>query len=321
MTTTELIVSPNVRRRRRMPKLPATAIIGVVVLGLLALASVVGPWLLPYSAFDASFTPNLPPGGEHLLGTSGRGEDTLAQLLQGGRASLGIGLLVAAVTTVIGLIVGLTSAYFGGGVDGTLSVITNVFLVLPGLPLMVVLAAFLPAGPLTIVAVLSITGWAFGARLFRSQALSLRTRDFVAAAECAGVGRIRIMATSLLPNLSSVLAAFFVNQVVFAITAEASLEFLGLGDPQMVSWGTMLYWAQNNSSLLLGYWWQFVIPGLAIAITASSLVLINFAMDWASNPRLQAQEMLHRFLGSGLRSAALITPVSQTADARNEGAR
>ncbi|MFD6698622.1 MULTISPECIES: ABC transporter permease [unclassified Microbacterium] len=314
MTSTELIVSPRRSRRRGLRALPPTAIVGAVVLAILALAAIVGPWLLPFSATDSGFDPNLPPGAPHLLGTSGRGQDTLAQLLQGGRASLGIGLLVAALTTIVGLIVGLVSAYFGGVVDATLSVVTNVFLVLPGLPLMVVLAAFLPPGPFTIVGVLSLTGWAFGARLFRSQSLSLRTRDFVAAAECAGVGRIRIMLTALLPNLSSVLAAFFVNQVVFAITAEASLEFLGLGDPEMVSWGTMLFWAQNNSSLLLGYWWQFVAPGLTIAITASSLVLINFAMDRASNPRLQAQELLHRFVGTGLRSASLITPVFRTSE-------
>ena len=299
----------GVSTTRRTIRIPRVAWLGVGVLGLLVVASIIGPWLSPYDAAATVGTANAAPSAHHLLGTTGQGQDVATHMLSGGRLSLGLGAIVAATTTLTGLVVGIGAAYFGGRVDAVASVVINVFLVLPGLPLAVVLAAFLPAGPASIVLVLCMTGWAFGARLFRSMALSLRNREYVAAAESCGQGRIAVMATQILPNMASVLAAFFVNQVVYAITAEASLEFLGLGNAATVSWGTMLFWAQNNASLLLGYWWQFLVPGLAIAVTASALVLVNFSMDQASNPRLRAQELLHQFVGTGLRTSSLLTPV------------
>ena len=186
--------------------------------------------------------------------------------------------------------------------------VANVFLVIPSLPLMVLLAAFLTPGPLTIVFVLTLTGWAFGARLFRSQALSLREREFIAAADGAGESRWRVVFIELLPNMISIVAAFFVNQVIYAVGAEASLEFLGLGNSGQVTWGTMLFWAQNSSALLRGAWWTFVVPGMAIALTAFSLALINNAVDEVSNPRLRAERLMRHF-GFGARSAALMTPV------------
>ncbi|MFD4958473.1 ABC transporter permease [Microbacterium sp. NPDC058389] len=309
MTATLVTVRRAGTRRRRIPVI---AIVGLAVLAAACLAALLAPWLAPYPPDVPAGAGSQPPSLEHPLGTTTQGFDVLSQLLYGARTSLGVGLAVAGITTVMGLVIGVIAAYRGGWTDSVLSLLTNVFLVLPGLPLIVVLAAFLPPGPSTIILVLSITGWAFGARLFRSQALSLRTREFVAAAETAGMGRLRVMGTQIVPNMASIIAAFVVNQVVFAITAEASLEFLGLGDPTTISWGTMLFWAQTGSALLLGNWWEFVFPGLAIALTASMLTFVNYAVDETSSPRLQARELVHRFLGTGTRSSSLITPVRRT---------
>ena len=161
---------------------------------------------------------------------------------------------------------------------------------------MIVLAVFLPSGMVTIALVLSIAGWAFGARYLRSQALSLRQRDFVSAQVISGEKPWRIMFIEILPNMLGILTAYLVNQVVYAIGAQASLEFLGLGAPNQVTWGTMLYWAANNMSLLQGTWWTFVAPGMAIAVVSASLTLMNYVVDETSNPRLRASRDLRQFL-------------------------
>jgi len=284
--------------------------IGTTILVLLVGASILAPMLAPFDPRRAVGGINEPPSLHHLFGTTGQGQDVLSQFLYGGLSTLTVSFAIATLTTLLALIVALTSAYFRGWVDDTLTLISNVFLVIPGLPLVVVLAAFLPPGSVTIIAVLTLTGWAFGARLFRSQALSLREREFIAAAEDSGESRWRIVLVELFPNMGSVVAAYFVNQVIFAITAQASLEFLGLGDGGQVTWGTMLFWAQNSSALLRGAWWTFVVPGMAIALTAFSLALINNAVDELGNPRLRADRLLRR---AGLRkpSASLMTPVKR----------
>jgi peptide/nickel transport system permease protein len=297
-------------RRQLLGSIPVT--VGLVILGALVAASALAQVLAPYNPKRATGGINEPPSLAHLFGTTGQGQDVLSQFLYGGQNTLWVAFSIAVLTTLLALVVALTAAYFRGWVDDVLTLVTNVFLVIPGLPLVVVLAAFLPPGPLTMIMVLTITGWAFGARLFRSQALSLREREFIAAAEDVGESRWRIVAIELLPNMGSVVAAYFVNQVIFAITAQASLEFLGLGDGGQITWGSMLFWAQNSSALIRGAWWTFVVPGMAIALTAFSLALINNAVDEIGNPRLRADRLLRR---AGVRkpSATLMTPVKRDA--------
>jgi len=297
-------------RRQLFGSIPVT--VGLVILGALVAASALAQLIAPYNPKRATGGINEPPSLAHLFGTTGQGQDVLSQFLYGGQNTLWVAFSIAVLTTLLALIVALTAAYFRGWVDDVLTLVTNVFLVIPGLPLVVVLAAFLPPGPLTMIMVLTITGWAFGARLFRSQALSLREREFIAAAEDVGESRWRIVAIELLPNMGSVVAAYFVNQVIFAITAQASLEFLGLGDGGQITWGSMLFWAQNSSALIRGAWWTFVVPGMAIALTAFSLALINNAVDEIGNPRLRADRLLRR---AGVRkpSATLMTPVKRDA--------
>ncbi|MBN9364726.1 MULTISPECIES: ABC transporter permease [unclassified Devosia] len=297
-------------RRQLLGSIPVT--VGLVILGALVAASALAQLLAPYNPKRATGGINEPPSLAHLFGTTGQGQDVLSQFLYGGQNTLWVAFSIAVLTTLLALVVALTAAYFRGWVDDVLTLVTNVFLVIPGLPLVVVLAAFLPPGPLTMIMVLTITGWAFGARLFRSQALSLREREFIAAAEDVGESRWRIVAVELLPNMGSVVAAYFVNQVIFAITAQASLEFLGLGDGGQITWGSMLFWAQNSSALIRGAWWTFVVPGMAIALTAFSLALINNAVDEIGNPRLRADRLLRR-AGVKKPSATLMTPVKRDA--------
>jgi peptide/nickel transport system permease protein len=163
-----------------------------------------------------------------------------------------------------------------------------VVLVIPGLPLMIVLASYLPfRGPWAIILVQSVVGWAWGARVLRSQTLSLRTRDYITGAIFAGESTWRIVFREIMPNMTSLLASSFFGAATGAVLGEAGLEFLGLGDPFVISWGTMLYWAQNGGALLSGQWAWMIMPGLCIALLATSLSLINFGIDAISNPKLR----------------------------------
>ena len=171
--------------------------------------------------------------------------------------------------------------------DNVLTLLMNVFLVIPGLPLLVVMAAFLPRTTLSVSFVLAIAGWAGSARVIRSQALSVVKRDYVAAATVIGERPLRIIGMEVLPSLSSLIASALFGAIGYGIGSLAALQFLGLGDLTTVSWGTILYWAQNNSSLLQGTWWQFVPAGACLALTCAAISMLNFAIDEVTNPRLR----------------------------------
>ncbi|MAU08795.1 MAG: hypothetical protein CL607_03160 [Anaerolineaceae bacterium] len=180
--------------------------------------------------------------------------------------------------------------YYRGLIDDSLSVLINIFLIIPGLPLLVALAAFLPPGQLTTILALTITGWAWTARVIRAQALSLREKDFTVAALVSGESSLRIMFIEILPNMANIVAGALFNSITYGIAAQAGLEFLGLGDISAVSWGTILYWAGNNSGLLTGAWWTFIPAGLCIALVAFALAMLNYAMDEITNPRLRTDK-------------------------------
>ncbi len=271
-----------VRRSRK-----ATA--GIIILVLFAAVAILAPVIAPGDPTDFVARPHLPPSAEHLFGTSGTGQDVFAQTVWGGRVTLSVGIMVGVLTTLIGIIVGISAGYFGGIVDDLLSLVTNVFLIIPSLPLLVVLAAFLGSGNfLYFVLVLTVTGWAWPARVMRAQTLSLRTKDFVAAAKVGGESGARIILTEILPNMLSIVVASYLGSTIFAIGALAALEFLGLGNPSAVTWGTNLYWAANNAGLLTGAWWTFVPAGACIALVAFAFALVNYAIDELTNPRLRA---------------------------------
>ncbi|HET8841245.1 MAG TPA: ABC transporter permease, partial [Ktedonobacteraceae bacterium] len=183
----------------------------------------------------------------------------------------------------------LVGGYFGGVIDELLSFITNVFLVLPGIPLMLVLASYIPPSAFTVSLVVAVTSWAWGARVLRAQTLSVRSREFVTAARSNGESHLRTIFFEIFPNQTSLVAANFVSTMVQVILAFAALQFLGLGDISQASWGSMLYWAKSQGALLAGQWWWFVPPGFCIAVLGAGLSLINFGIDEIADPRLRRE--------------------------------
>lgn len=289
------------------------ATMGAIVLAVFAFVGLFGPLLVgdPQALVGI---PLQPPSLLHLLGTTGQGQDVLAQLVVGTRVSLAIGFGVGLAVVLIGALVGVTAGFYGGRVDGLLSLLFNVFLVIPGLPLAIVIAAYLPSGPLTLSLVLIVTGWAWNARVLRAQTLSVRQRDFVAAAIVTGESDVRIITDEILPTMTSLLVAQVIGSTIYAIGAQVGLEFLGLGDVSTVTWGTNLYWAQNDSALLTGAWWTFAPTGLCVAMVGFGLSMLNSGFDEITNPRLQLERAWRVHLEKRGMKPTRSTPVVQDHD-------
>jgi peptide/nickel transport system permease protein len=210
-------------------------------------------------------------------------------LINGTRTSVFWGLGTGLVVTLLSILVGLVSGYFGGWIDDLLTLLTNVSLVLPSIPLAIVLAAYFPRGPLTIALVIIVTNWAWQARVLRSQTLSMRNREFVVAARASGEHTWRIIFFEIFPNEIGLVVAGFVSTTIYVILAWAALEYLGLGDGSIPSWGSLLYWAQQAGALGGSLWWWFIPPGACIAILGAGLSLINFGIDEIADPRLRSE--------------------------------
>ena len=282
------------------------ALAGLVLLGIFLGMALLGPALVG-DPTDFVARPLEPPSGAHWLGTTGQGQDVLWQTVAGARPMLVVGFGVGLLVVAIGALVGTAAGYFGGWVGAGLHLLINVFLVIPGLPLMVCIAAYLPSGVGTMALVLTVTGWAYCARVFRAQTLALRASDFVAAAQVAGEGHLRIIVAEMLPNMISPLVSAFIGASLYALGAEAGLEFLGLGDLGRVSWGTTLYWARNEAALLTGSWWAFVPAGACLGLVGFALVLLNAAVDEFGNPRLRLARAFRR--ATGVAREGMATPV------------
>ncbi len=268
--------------RNRKAAAGLTIVVIYVMIGLAA------PLLSPYEPLARVGRPHQPPSWEHLLGTTRMGRDVLSQLIWGTRISLMVGVLAGVIVTVIGTVIGIVAAYVGGLVDEVLNFLTNVILVLPQLPLLLVLAAFLgQVDPLAIAVIIGLTSWAWGARVTRAQALSLKTRDYIQASQMVGEPAWRMILFEMLPNLLSIVGFNFIGSIIFTIITQATLEFLGLGSPLTLSWGTMLYNAQTASAIMVGAWWEVLAPCIAIVVIGVGLSLMNFGVDEISNPRLR----------------------------------
>ena len=272
------------------------AMVGLIILAIVVLVAIFAPFLTEYSPVKRVGRPHQPPSLEHWLGTTRLGHDVFSRLVYGARVSLAVGFGAGLMITIIGTVLGIIAGYKGGVIDEVINFFTNMVLVVPNLPLLLVLAAFIgQASPLVIAIILGLTSWAWGVRVTRSETLSLRQRDFVKSAEMLGEPGWRIMALEIFPNLISIVGINFIGSVIFAVITEATLEFLGLGDPNTVSWGIMLYNAQNASALSVGAWWDLLSPCLALAVLGLGLALINFAIDEIANPRLRTGGMLNRW--------------------------
>jgi len=266
-------------------------IVGSALVATIVLFSVVVPFFVqdPRAVDNIGLTA---PSGAHLLGTNATGQDLLAQLAHASRGSLFIGVLVGAMSLLLSAFFGILGAYVGGVMDDLFALFTNVMLIIPGLPLVIVIASYVQRRNIFMVAfVLAVTSWAAGARVLSAQTLSLRNRDYVLAARVAGEKTWRIISVEILPNLLPVMSSGFVFSIVFAILGEAGLSFIGIGASDSLTWGTMLAGAQNGQALLFGAWWWFVPPGLCIALLGCGLALINFSIDEVINPRLRVHRM------------------------------
>lgn len=238
-----------------------------------------------------AYTSNLvaAPSAAHWLGTNQAGNDVFIQMLVGTRVTLFWSFVTGLAVLVLSATIGLVSGYFGGAIDDFLSVIINVFLVIPSLPLAIVASQYFARTEVTIAIVVALTNWPWGARVIRAQTLSMRNREFVTAARAGGERPWRLIFAEILPNQLSIVAANFVTTTIQVLLAIAGLEFLGFGNTFTVSWGTILYGAYNQSALILGAWWWFVPPGLCIALLGSGLALLNFGIDELADPRLRRE--------------------------------
>jgi peptide/nickel transport system permease protein len=244
--------------------------------------------IAPYSYTANNFAPALPPSAAHWLGTTAFGQDIYSQLVYGTRQSLIIAFAVGGLSTVISVIVGVSAAYLRGFVDGVLSLFTDVLLVIPTFPLIILIAAYVrSAGLLTIIIVLGLLGWSYGARQLRSQVLSLRDRDFLESARVRGERSLYIIIVEVLPTMTSLIVASFLGAALYAVLTAAGLQFVGLGDPNAQSWGTMLYWAENSEALGAGMPLWAIMPGVCVALLGASFALLNYAFDEISNPALR----------------------------------
>jgi peptide/nickel transport system permease protein len=269
--------------------LPLKAKVGVGLFGFFVLAAIIGPFFEPYDPSLQTPLTMTGPSAQHWFGTTQEGQDILSQVLTGIRLTLELALLVGVIVTVLSVLIGVTSAFLGGIWDDLLSLLTNVFLVIPALPLLIVLLGYLSQqGQTPTILVLSLLGWPWGARVIRAQTLAIRGRDFIAASRETGEKSWRIIVVELIPNEVSLIAASFVNSVLYAIGASVALAFVGLTNVNLWSLGTILYWAQTDSALQAGAWWWFVPAGLAVAFIGTSLVLLNSGLDELGSPRLRA---------------------------------
>ncbi len=303
--TIDLSLEAPPRRLRGRVRLPGWLVLmlrnrksltGLVMVGFVVVIALIAPLISVAHPNDFNIlATRQAPSWHHLFGTTDQGSDIFSQVVLGARRSLLLGAAAGALATVLAAFLGITAAYAGGIVDDVVNFFINVSLTIPAIPLLIVVSGYLKSrGMGTMILVLALVLWAFEARILRGQALSLKSRDFVQAAKVAGESTWRVVFSELMPNMISRIAAAFVLVFYIALLIDAGLEFLGLGDQSVTSWGVTLYWAQTNSTVLQGEWWPFFFPGAALAFTVLGLVLILAGIDEVSNPRLRTEKTERR---------------------------
>ena len=287
-------VKANLRRRKIKAFVSQVlankmALFGTIVLLLFILVALFGPLLVPFSVLEFGEVEDIlnPPSPDHLLGTDDMGRDVLGYLVAGSRISLLVGSLATGISMVIGTIIGIVSGYSGKAVDNILMRITDFFLVIPWLPLMMVLAAILGTSIWNIILVIGVTSWAGTARVVRAQTLSVRERQFVERTVSIGAGSRHIMIRHILPNVFPLVFANTILIAAAAITSETTLSFLGLGDPAHASWGMMLHYAFETGATSTGAWWYFLPPGICVVAVVLAFTLMGYAFDEILNPKLK----------------------------------
>lgn len=291
---------------------------GLALFGFFVLVAVVGPWVTG-SLWGVSATAidyhhlHAAPSALHPFGTTGTGQDVLAQLVVGARGSVAVGLSSGILATVLAALVGVTAGFLGGRADQVLTVLTNLFITMPSFAVILIVAGYVQGASWLVIAFLiGIFEWPGGARYLRAQTLMLRNHDSTVAARMLGENRRRLIVAEVMPHLTGIISAMFLRAVIAGIFAEAALDFLGIGSADTISWGTMISVAQDQNAIVRGYWWWFAPPGLCIALIGTATALVNFGLDEITNPRLRTANpaAVRRFERAARRRARTVREVA-----------
>jgi peptide/nickel transport system permease protein len=279
------------------------ATVGIILLTIFILIAIFPGVIAHESPTQDAYAPQLGISTAHLLGTNHYGQDLFSQLVWGTRNVMIIAIVVGLATTALAVLIGVAAAYLGGLADSSLSVLTDVLLVIPLFPLLIVIAAYAQGGTtLVLITAITLTSWSYTARQLRAQALTLRNRDFLEAARVRGERRLYIIVVEVIPTMTSLIVASFLTNALYAVLFASSLQFIGLGDPDTVSWGTTLYWAQNNAALQTGEPLWAIAPGACIAVLGAAFALLNYAFDEIGNPALRPVRKVRHKKGAGPRA-------------------
>ena len=282
---------------------PAAAV-GAVLLALFVLMAIFAQWLMPYDPHQQVGPVFGTPSTAHPLGLDDGGYDMVSLIIQGGRISMIVGFAATLVATILGGGIGIISGYFGGATDTVLMRLTDYFLVIPDIPLMIIIAAVWGPSLWHIVLVIGLLLWTGTARVLRAQVKSVREQVYVKRARSVGASHTRIILRHVLPQVAPLLVANIVLTIAVAIFDETALAFLGLSDPTAISWGTMIEHAFERTAVSAGAWWAIVPPGIAVSLVIMACYLLGQAIEDATNPRLRVAHLsrrVFRILPSGAR--------------------
>jgi peptide/nickel transport system permease protein len=268
-------------RRSSLGKLGLVLVLSFVILALGA------PWIAPFDPFTFVGNPFQKPSSTYIFGTDQVGRDIFSRVVYGTRISLLVGLVASAMTVCLGTIVGLVAGYLGGRIDNILMRVTDLFIIIPTLPLMLIMAAILGKGVQNIIIVITVVSWTATARMVRSQTMSLKERPFTEASRAIGSTDLHTIARHIVPNVFPLVFANGMIAIVDAILSEAGLSFLGFGDPSLPSWGMVLYFANTAGATVNGYWWYIVPPGICIMLLVMGFAFVSYSTDQILNPRLR----------------------------------
>jgi peptide/nickel transport system permease protein len=264
---------------------------GFLMLLVFVSMAILADLIAPYNPYERVSLPFQPPSGRHWLGTDDLGRDIFSQMIYSSRLSLIIGFISALVATVIGTMLGILSGYYGGKVDEILMRLTDLWLAFPNLLFAILLVVIF--SPQTgnrvvpIIIAIALVSWPTASRLIRSAVISIKQSPYIEAARALGASDARIIFSHILPNTTSLIIIEVITIMGGAMLTEASLSFLGLGDPRAMSWGMMLHYALSRNAIYLGMWWWFLPPGLLISLSVLSIILISTGLEEYFNPRLR----------------------------------
>jgi peptide/nickel transport system permease protein len=306
-TPTEVVDAPSSAQGtlRRLLLGDRQALFGLTLLGFFVIVAVLAPYVSPDSHTDSVGPVYASPSSQHWLGLDDGGVDMLTLLMWGARVSLVVGFAASLVAMLIGGVVGIVSGYFGGRTDTVLMRITDYFLVIPDVPLMIVAAAIWGRSLLNIIIIIAVIYWTSTARLLRSQVQSVRQRIYVKRARAVGAGNMRIIWSHILPQVTPLLVANTVLTVAIAVFAETYIAFLGLGDPSQVSWGKLIENALTGNAIFQNAWWAIVPPGVCVTLVILACTMVGQSMEDALNPRLRVGHLsVRRFRVRALQERA-----------------